>query len=145
MRLRSVAIASSISVLFWVGLLPSGLDSYPTKAVAISQQIQKTTINLRAADLKQSHILSVSTSQALTQMAGDIKVNGKRIAKLGRKTTRINLGPSLKLGENIVVVSGQYSPANTSIDLEFISPNKQVSQQMAGSGYLKQVLIIKVQ
>jgi hypothetical protein len=136
-RLRSVAIASSISVLLLVDVSPFRLGFYPTKAIAVSQQIQKTTINLRAADLKQSHILSVSTSQALTQMTGDITLNGKRVAKLSRNTTRINLGPSLKLGENVVVVSGKYSPASTS--------GKQVSQQMAGSGYLKQVLIIKVE
>jgi hypothetical protein len=145
MRLRSVAIASSISVLLLVDLSPFRLGFYPTSAVAVSQQIQKTTINLRAADLKQSHILSVSTSQVLTQMTGDITLNGKRIAKLGRSTTRINLGPSLKLGENVVVVSGQYSPASTSVNLKLISPSKQVSQQMAGSGSLKQVLVIKVE
>jgi hypothetical protein len=145
MRLRSIAIASSVSVLLLIDLLPSRLDFYPKNAVAISQQIQKTTINLRVADLKQSHIISVSPSQGLTQMTGDIKLNGKQIAKLSRNTTRINLGPSLKLGENIVVVSGQYSPASTSVNLKLISPSKQVSQQMAGSGYLKQILVIKVQ
>jgi hypothetical protein len=145
MRLRSVAIASSISVLLLVGLSSSRLDFYSEKAIAISQQTQETTINLDSNALKQPQTLSISSSQPLTQMTGDIKVNGKSIKKLSRNSTQINLAPSLKLGKNIVVVSGRYSPANISVKFEFITPNSHVSQQVAGSGYINQTLVIKVQ
>jgi hypothetical protein len=145
MRLRSVAIASSISVLLLAGLSSSRLDFYPEKAIAISKQTQETTINLDSNELKQPQMLSISSSQTLTQMTGDIKVNGKSIKKLSRNSTQINLAPSLKLGKNIVVVSGRYSPANISVKFEFITPNNHVSQQVAGSGYINQILVIKVQ
>lgn len=145
MRLRSVAIAASVSVLLLVDLSSLKLDFYPEKAIAISQQTQETTINLDANELRQSQTLSISSSQSLTQMTGDIKVNGKSIKKLSRNSTQTNLAPSLRLGKNIVVISGRYSPANASVKFEFITPNNHVSQQVAGSGYLKQVLVIKVQ
>jgi hypothetical protein len=145
MRLRSVAIAASVSVLLLVDLSSLKLDFYLEKAIAISQQTQETTINLNADELKQPQTLSISSSQSLTQITGDIKVNGKSIKKLSRNSTQINLAPSLKPGKNIVVVSGRYSPANTSIKFEFVTPNSHVSQQVTGSGYIKQVLVIKVQ
>jgi hypothetical protein len=145
MRLRSVAIASSISVLLLVDLSSLRLDFYSKKAIAISQQTQQTTINLDANELKQPQMLSISSSQALTQITGDIKVNGKSIKKLSRNSTQINLAPSLKLGRNVVVVSGRYSPASTSVKFEFVTPNNRVSQQVAGSGRINQVLVIKVQ
>jgi hypothetical protein len=145
MRLKSVAIAASVSVLLLVDLSSLKLDFYPEKAIAISQQTQETTINLNANELKQPQTLSISSSQTLTQMTGDIKVNGKSIKKLSRNATQINLAPSLKLGKNIVVISGRYSPAHTSVKFEFVTPNNHVSQQVAGSGYINQVLVIKVQ
>jgi hypothetical protein len=145
MHLKSVAIAASISVLLLVDLSSLRLDFYPEKAIAISQQTQETTINLDADELKQPQTLSISSSQSLTQMTGDIKVNGRSIKKLSRNSTQINLAPSLKLGKNIVVISGRYSPTNTSVKFEFVTPNNHVSQQVAGSGYIKQVLVIKVQ
>lgn len=145
MRLRSVAIVSSISALLLASLPSLRADLYPKKAIAVSQQTQETTINLSANELKQPQTLSIRSSQSLTQMTGEIKVNGKSIKKLSRNFTQINLAPSLKLGKNIVVLSGRYSPVNTSINVEFITPNNHVSQQVAGSGSIKQVLVIKVQ
>jgi hypothetical protein len=41
-------------------------------------------------------------------------------------------------------VSGQYSPATAAIDIEFVSSNNHVSQRMAGSGTLNQILAIEV-
>ncbi len=144
-RLGSVAIASSACVLLLIELPVWRLDFSPTKAVAISQQTQETSINLSATELRQPHVLSISTSQVPTQITGEIRLNGKLIKKLSRISARINLAPSLKMGKNIVDVSGKYSPANTSVNVEFSGPSTQVSQQMAGNGLIKQVLVIKVE
>ncbi|NJM76168.1 MAG: hypothetical protein HC852_10710 [Acaryochloridaceae cyanobacterium RU_4_10] len=99
MRLRSVAIVSSISALLLASLPSLRLDLYPKKAIAVSQQTQETTINLSAKDLKQPQTLSIRSSQSLTQMTGEIKVNGKSIKKLSRNFTQINLAPILKSGK----------------------------------------------
>jgi hypothetical protein len=144
-RLGSVAITSSACILLAIEWPVWNLNFFPIKAVAISQQTQETSINLSAADLRQPYILSISTSQAPTQITGEIRLNGRLIQKLSRTSARINLAPSLKVGKNVVAVSGKYSPANTSVNVEFSGPSTQVSQQMAGNGLIKQTLIIKVE
>jgi hypothetical protein len=143
--LGSAAIAASICVLLSIELPVWNLDVSTARAVSINQQTQETSINLSAADLRQPHILSISTSQVPTQVAGDIKLNGKLIKKLSLTPARINLAPSLKKGKNIVAVSGKYSPASTSVNVEFSGPGTQVSQQIAGNGSVKQVLTIRVE
>jgi hypothetical protein len=142
---KSVAIASSVSALLLIELPTWNLNFSLPKAFAVSQQIQQTGINLSATELKQPHILTVSTSQPVTQMTGDIKLNGKSIKKLSRNSTRIDLAPSLKIGKNIVAVSGRYSPASTSVKVEFTGPSNHISQQMGGNGSIDQILVLKVQ
>ncbi|WP_404785149.1 hypothetical protein [Altericista sp. CCNU0014] len=142
--LKSIAIASSACVLLSIELPAWKLDFSPTKAVAVSQQMQSTAISLNAAELKQPQILSISTSRALTQVTGGIRLNGRLIKKLGRTPTRINLAPSLKTGKNTIAISGKYSPASSSVNVELIGPNNRVSQQMGGNGSIDQVLVIQV-
>jgi hypothetical protein len=142
---KSVAIVSSVFMLWLMKLPDWKLNFSSTKAVAVSQQMQETAINLRATELKKPHILSVTSSQSLTQMTGDIKLNGKSIAKLNRTSVRIDLAPSLKLGKNIVTILGKYSPASSSVNIEFIGSSNRISQQMGGSGSIDQTLVIKVQ
>jgi hypothetical protein len=142
---KSIAISTSACALLLIELPTWNLNFSPTKVFAVNKQMQETGINLSATDLKRPHILSVSTSQSVTQITGDIKLNGKPIKKLSRNSTRIDLAPSLKIGKNIVAVSGRYSPASTSINVEFTGPNNHISQQMGGNGTINQVLVIKVQ
>jgi hypothetical protein len=143
--LGSAAIAASACVLISIELPMWNLGFSTTQAVAMSQQTQETSINLSATDLRQPHILSITTSQVPTQVTGEITLNGRLIKKLSRTTARINLAPSLKMGKNIVAVSGKYSPASTSVNVEFSGPSTQISQQMAGNGSVKQVLVIRVE
>jgi hypothetical protein len=142
---KSVVIACSVCVLLLIELPKWKLDFSPPKAAAVSQQIQETAINLSATELKQPHILSIGTSQMLTQITGDIKLNDKLIKKLSGTSARINLAPKLKIGNNIIVISGKYSPASASVNVEFTGPHNRVSQQIAGNGSIDQILVIKVQ
>jgi hypothetical protein len=117
----------------------------PAKATAVNQQSQKTTISLSRAELKQPNILTVSSSQSLTRLTGGIELNGRLLKKLNPNSTRVDLSPYLKPGKNIVAISGQYSPARTSVDVEFTSSNNHISQQMSGNGRVEQMLVIMVQ
>jgi hypothetical protein len=144
MNVRAIAITSSVSVCL-LAVLPSTLDFSFARASTVSLQTQETAISLSAAELKKPLMLRVGSSQSLTRATGEIRINGRLLKKLSRTVTQIDLAPNLKLGKNIVTVSGQYSPANAAIDIEFISPNNHVSQEMAGSGIINQTLAIEIQ
>jgi hypothetical protein len=144
MNVRAIAITSSVSVCL-LGVLPSTLDFPSAGASTVNQQIQKTAIRLSRAELKKPLMLRIGSAQSLMRATGDISVNGKLLKKLSRTATQIDLAPYLKSGKNIVAVSGQYSPANAAIDIEFVSSNSHVSQKMAGSGTINQILAIDVQ
>jgi hypothetical protein len=145
MNVRAIAVTTSafISLLAVSSMLK--LNFPLAEASAISQQTQVTAINLGAAELKKSLMLRISSSQSLTRATGDIKVNGRLLKKLSRTSTQLDLAPNLKLGKNIVTVSGQYSPASAAIEVELVSANNHVSQKMAGSGTIKQTLAIEVE
>jgi hypothetical protein len=112
--------------------------------VQLKQQTQETTISLEADQLRHPHFLCVSTTKTGTQLTGKIELNGKFIQSLNNKT-KINLSPYLDLGKHKINISAKYRPTGDSVQIEFIGPNTQVSQQTGGSGYVNQRLIIEVQ
>jgi hypothetical protein len=144
MNVRAIAITSSVSICL-LAALPSMLDFSFARASTVNRQTQETAISLSSAELKKPLMLRVGSSQSLTRATGEIRINGRLLKKLSRTVTQIDLAPNLKLGKNLVTVSGQYSPANAAIDIEFISPNNHVSQRMAGSGTINQTLAIEIQ
>jgi hypothetical protein len=143
MNVRAIAITSSVSIGL-LAVLPS-IDFSFAEASSVSRQTQKTAIRLSAAELKQPLMLKIGSAQSLTRVTGEIRVNGQLLKKLSRTATQIDLAPKLKLGKNTVAVSGQYSPATAAIDIEFVSSNNHVSQKMAGSGTINQILAIEIQ
>lgn len=130
-------------------LLTSGqglkIDYHFTQAAALSQQLRETRINLNSVDLKQPNLLNINLSQSARYMTGEVKLNGKLIKKLSQNSAQVDLAPALKRGSNRVTVFGKYSPANASVSLDFSGPHNQISQQLAGSGLIKLVLVIVVQ
>jgi hypothetical protein len=142
MNVRAIAITSSVCLL---SILPVVMLDFPfAEASSINRQTQKTVISLSTAELRNPLMLRVNSAQSLTQVTGEIRINGRLFKKLSRIATQVNLAPYLKSGKNIVSVSGQYSPATAAIDIEFVSSNNHVSQRMAGSGTLNQILAIEV-
>lgn len=110
----------------------------------VKQQTQETSINIDASDLRYPHFLRVNVSQSVTQLQGQIKLDGKLIKTLSDRSTQINLSPYLSQGTNVLKISGQYFPPDAAIAVEFTGPHTQISQQTSGSGSLNQTLIIEV-
>lgn len=111
----------------------------------IQQQTQTATISLAFRDLRQPHWLSVSSLSPGTKLQGRIELNGKLIQQLNSHSTKIDISSHLSKGENILKISGEYAPANTSVEVQFIGPHTQVSQRTSGDGHLQQTLIVEVQ
>ncbi|MGK7915026.1 MAG: hypothetical protein AB4038_05685 [Prochloraceae cyanobacterium] len=140
-----ILVACSVSVLAATLVLPQTLIHLKDDANDFweNEQFQETTINVNAANLRQPHILTVSSSTS--SLNGQIKLNGRVLKNIRNRGMSMNLSPHLRSGENIIEISGNYSPANSSVQLKFIGPNTQVNQQTGGSGEINQVLIIYVE
>ena len=143
--LKSVIVSLPIAIVLFT--LGQGLKiNYRfTQATALSQQLQETRINLSSVDLKQPNFLSINLSESTRYMTGEVRLNGRLIKKLSQNSAQIDLAPALKRGNNRVTVFGKYSPASGSVNLDFSGPHNQISQEMAGSGLIKLVLLIVVQ
>jgi len=92
--------------------------------------------------LKQPHILKISTNA--TQLRGQIKLNGRLLQSLKTSGNQINLSPYLKVGRQVLEISGQYSPRHASVKIEFLGKNTQIRQETQGNSYLEQKFMINV-
>lgn len=110
-----------------------------------SYQEQETTVFLSSENLNEPHYLRVKGSGDLSYLSGSISCNGRIIQLLGNQTTQINLSPYLTQGQNDVAITGQYSPVTTSIAIELIGPDNQVTQSTSGNGALNQNILVDVQ
>ncbi|NJM87647.1 MAG: hypothetical protein HC847_11090 [Hydrococcus sp. RU_2_2] len=146
MNLRFLLLAMTYTlVLAACASVPVNVENSSfAETVQLKQQTQETTISLEADQLRHPHFLCVSTTKTGTQLTGKIELNGKFIQSLNNKT-KINLSPYLGLGKHKINISARYRPTGDSVQIEFIGPNTQVSQQTGGSGYVNQRLIIEVQ
>ena len=128
-----------------VSILPS--QSHPFLGMGnqlISQSRQETSVDVDLADLRQPHILKVSSTNN-AYLTGNIKLNGKVIANLAGNGKEINLSSYLQKGVNVIDVSSQYSPIYATIKVEFSGPGTTVSQQTSGKGTLEQKIIVRVE
>ena len=113
------------------------------KYSSTSYQKQQTAVNLSSSDLRHTNFLSISTSPPETQLTATVSINGKRIKSFTDDDV-FDLSPYLTLGEQIVSISGSYTPGDASVKIEFKSKTTQVSQETRGSGELEQQLIFYV-
>ncbi|NJQ97542.1 MAG: hypothetical protein HC784_07650 [Hydrococcus sp. CSU_1_8] len=135
MNLRFLLLAMTYTlVLAACASVPVNVENSSfAETVQLKQQTQETTISLEADQLRHPHFLCVSTTKTGTQLTGKIELNGKFIQSLNNKT-KINLSPYLGLGKHKINISARYRPTGDSVQIEFIGPNTQVSQQTGGSG-----------
>ncbi|MBD2296935.1 hypothetical protein H6G06_26535 [Anabaena sphaerica FACHB-251] len=103
---------------------------------------QETIINLSSDALKQSYYLNISGSHGLK---GSIKINGKTIKILVGTDIHIRLSHLLKKGKNIVEVTGSYNSSGSGLQIEFIGPDTQISQESVDNGKIRHNLIIYVE
>ena len=129
-------------ITVWVAILGIPCSVIANSSIQIDQQTQETSVNINASDLRQPHFLRINVSQAVTQLRGQIKLDGQLIQTLSNHSTQINLSPYLSRGTHVLKLSGQYFPPDADIQVEFTGPHTQVSQQTSGSGSLDQTLII---
>lgn len=108
-----------------------------------SSQQQTTAINLNATALRSPHVLSVTTA-ANNRLTGKVMVDGVEVKKLQASQTTFNLVPYLTKGDNKVEIVGEYRPVSSKVAIKFSGPGTQISQQVGGSGKLRQTLIITI-
>ncbi|EHC18569.1 hypothetical protein [Fischerella thermalis] len=107
-----------------------------------SSGYQTSSVSLSATDLRQPHILRISTSGS--QLSGDVLLNGKVVKRLSSSQVEINLSPLLSAGEHIVEISGRYAPASSGVSVELSGPGISSSQQTSGNGLLHYTLNLSV-
>ncbi|MBE9170085.1 hypothetical protein IQ238_22035 [Pleurocapsales cyanobacterium LEGE 06147] len=109
---------------------------------SFQQQTTISTISIDRANLRQPQILNIDASAA--RLNGYIIINKNRTIELNSEQESINMSPYLFRGENIIEISGTYSPQNSRITIEFSGSGNQITQENSGSGILKHTLIINV-
>ena len=113
--------------------------------IQFQQQTQTATISLDFHDLRQPHWLNITSLSPGTKLKGRIELNGKLIQQLNSHSPKLNISSYLSKGENILKISGEYAPANTSVEVQLNGPHTQVSQRTGGDGHFQQTLIVEVQ
>lgn len=103
---------------------------------------QHSSLNLRAVDLRQPHILSINTSGSY--LTGEVIVNGKVVKRLTKSREQINLSPLLSVGQHTVKISARYSPTSSSVNVELSGPGTKITQQDSGNGVLKYTMNVTV-
>lgn len=107
-----------------------------------SSSIQRSSLSLSAANLKQPQILKINAQNARLQ--GKISVNGKVVQRLNDNTSELNLSPYLSIGQQKVEISAQYSPSTAAVSVEVQGSGNNISQQTSGSGTLNYTLDLNV-
>ena len=106
---------------------------------------QQTAVNISSSDLNEANFLSISTSQPETQLTATVSLNGQLIKSLTDNDNTLDLSPYLTLGKQIVSISGNYTPDDASVKIEFKGKTTNISQKTEGSGELQQQFIFHVQ
>jgi uncharacterized protein YxeA len=125
------------------GTFISQQQSSQSQSSGNSYQKSSSSVSLRAVDVRQPHILKINSSG--TQFVGKVTIDGKVSKKLDSKTSEINLSPYLSVGEHTVEISGRYSPATSSIQVELKGPGTNVTQQSSGNGVVNHTITVTVQ
>jgi uncharacterized protein YxeA len=121
----------------------SSQSSQSSQSSSNSYQKSSSSVSLRAVDIRQPHILKIDSSG--TKFVGQITIDGKVVKKLDSKISEINLSPYLSVGEHTVEISGRYSPASSSIQVELKGPSTNVTQQSSGNGVVNHSMTVTVQ
>jgi hypothetical protein len=107
-----------------------------------SYQEQETRINVNQNQLNFPYLLSLKTSS--TNLQGKIEVNGKVITTKLNSNTVIDLSRYLNQGQNTVLITGSYSPANSSVTINLQGNGSNVTQTTGGNGQIKQKITVYV-
>jgi hypothetical protein len=154
----SVSIAASVALVLNTSMAIGA--EIEGSAVTISQttvivstdadggQVQSTSVSIDRADLALPHILRVqglADDAPIRLQRVEVKVNGKVVRSIANSSLVLNLAPMMKPGRNEVEISGNSPRIEDTIAVNFSGKNTNVTQQFAGTGTLKQILVINIQ
>ncbi|OKH44240.1 hypothetical protein NIES2101_28720 [Calothrix sp. HK-06] len=108
-----------------------------------SASVQRNSLSLSAANLKQPQILKINAPSARLQ--GEISINGKVVQRLNDSSSKLDLSPYLSVGQQKIEISAQYSPSTAAVSVEIQGSGNNISQQTSGSGTLNYTLDLDIQ
>ncbi|MEM9906968.1 MAG: hypothetical protein AAF921_18285 [Cyanobacteria bacterium P01_D01_bin.44] len=123
--------------------LASSFTQSTQLAQGYSSQTQQTQVDIDAVDLASPHILEI-TASGVSQLSGEVLLDGVVIKTLSGEQLTIDLADYLETGSNMIEVMGRYSPASASVQLTLDGPGLSLSQQTSGSGHLSQTFVLEV-
>ena len=110
----------------------------------VSEQQQTTRINLDSQNIRQAHNL-VIRSDSGTELTAEITVDGIVVKTIKGRGGTVNLSRFLSRGRHNIQISGSYTPASSSVQVEFSGSGTTVDQAIEGSGIVRQIFIIDVE
>jgi hypothetical protein len=131
------SLAFVVTLLFFHPIDRPGLQT-------VAQSMQMSTISLQREALKKTFLLSILPSSSITNLQGQVSLNGKVIDRLDRTKNTLNLSSQLKRGTNRLIITGPYLPVDSSVNIHLEGSNTEVNQQTGGNGLLNQMLVIEV-
>jgi hypothetical protein len=126
-----------ITLLFFHPIDRPGLQT-------VAQSMQMSTISLQKEGLKTPCLLSIFPSSDITNLQGQVSLNGKIINRLNTTEKNLDLSSQLKRGSNRLIITGKYFPLDSTISIHLKGLNTEVNQQTGGNGLLNQMLVIQV-
>lgn len=109
-----------------------------------SYQEQETSVTVNKNQLNYPYLLSLKTSSSITNLQGKIEVNGKVITAKLNFNTVVDIAPYLNLGQNTVLITGNYNPASSSVTINLEGNGASVTQTTGGNGQVKQKITVYV-
>ncbi|GEM_PF-4089505 len=110
----------------------------------VSEQQQTTRINLDSPNIRQAHNLVISSDSG-TELTAQITVDGRVVKTIKGRGGTVNLSRFLSRGRHNIQISGNYTPASSSVQVEFSGSGTTIDQATGGSGIVRQIFIIDVE
>jgi len=98
----------------------------------------RTTLDLNAEELNQSHELTITGTAGLS---GELRLDGKLLSTFDTNGTSIDLAPYLSRGRHIITLAG---PARGTIQMTFTGPGINLTHQASSSGWIDIELTLEV-
>lgn len=106
-------------------------------------QQRQSASQAQANQVNEPYRLTVETTGR--SLNADLKIDGRTVKTLVNPSETIALSPYLSTaGQHTIEVVGSYSPATASTQVLLVGPGTRMSQQVSGSGTLRQTLRISV-
>jgi len=131
------SLAFIVTLLFFHPIDRPGLQT-------VAQSVQMSTISLQKERSKTPCLLSIFSSSAITNLQGQVSLNGKIIDQLDTTENTLDLSSQLKRASNQLIITGKYFPLDSTVSIHLQGFNTKINQQTSGSGLLNQTFVIEI-